>query len=376
MQTAQYRVYVDGVPILQSDLDLIDTITVQQAMDQAWSASIVVLISADETGVWNDEDSPLLQPMVQIRVEIMVDNDELWVPLIDGPVVGYDTSLSPQPSASTVTVRVSDDSTRLFRTDDTSRWTGDTDSDVARNIFQQQDAIATTDIDDTPAGTSDRPSGTMQRSTPLETLRELASRHPLFHAWVAPGDEPGQSIGMFKSEETTPTDLPPLILLGAQRNLDSFSASNDQQRPANVKRWRLDLGDLSSSSSTSNYSDILSDSGGDDADVQTAATVIVPPGWGYGIDPDEAVKRYAAEYAQAIDAHGVVRSRCYPAILQPYKMVLVIGANGLLSGGYVIKSVSHTITRSEYSQDFALMRRGESGGSGSGDANQPPENMT
>lgn len=362
MQTAKYRIYLDGKPLKRQQLDNVDTITVEQQMDTAWQARLELLVCTTERGQWEGEADSLLQPFKRVRIEVAVDDDETWVPLIDGPVIGYDSALSPEPSQSTVTVRVSDDSIYLWRNDDGRRWDGQTDSDIARTIFNEATAISDTKIDRTEAGASDRPPAIMQRGTLLETLHELAARHPLFHAWVAAGGDAGRSVGMFKMEETRAGSLPPLVLLGKERNLDSFSSSNDQQRPADVTAWRLDLGDLTSSSSTASYADQLA--GGDDPVLADAdvAQLMVPPGWGYGVDAAELAGRFAAQYAEAFDAHGVVRSRCYYGVLLPYKMVEVKGVNGRLSGYYVIRSVTHTLTRSEYTQSFSLLRRGQSGG--------------
>ena len=376
MQTAKYRVYLDGKPLDRRQLDNVDTITVEQQMDKAWQARLELLVCTTERGQWEGEDDSLLQPFKRVRIEVAVEDDQTWVPLIDGPVIGYDSALSPEPSQSSITVRVSDDSIYLWRSDDGRRWDGNTDSDIARTIFNEASTIADTKVDRTEAGASDRPAAIMQRGTLLETLQELAARHPLFHAWVAAGDDAGKSIGMFQREETRVGSLPPLVLLGKGRNLDSFSLTNDQQRPADVTAWRLDLSDLSSSSSTASYADQLAGSDDpvlDDADV---AQLMVPPGWAYGVDAAELAGRFAAQYGEAFDAEGVVRSRCYDGVLLPYKMVEVKGVNGRLSGHYVIRSVTHTLTRSEYTQSFSLVRRGQSGGAGAANPNLPTENIT
>jgi phage protein D len=375
MQTAKYRIYLDGKALAKSALDRVDVVTVQQEMDRAWQARLDLLVCTTERGKWEGEDDSLLQPFKRVRIEVAVDAGQTWVPLIDGPVVGYDSALSPEPSQSTITVRISDDSIRLWRHDESTRWSGNTDSDIARNIFTQSNAVSDTRIDKTEAGTSDRPAAIMQRGTPLETLHELASRHALFHAWVAPGDQAGQSVGMFKMEETRVGSLPSLVLLGNGRNLDSFQGNDDQQRPADVTGWSLDLSDLSSSSGSSSYSDQLA--GNDDPAIEDSnvAKLVVPPRYAYGVGPDELAARFAASYGEAFDASGIVRSRCYAGVLQPYKMVEVKGVNGRLSGNYVIRSVTHTLTRSEYTQSFSLLRRGQSGGADASNPNSPTENV-
>lgn len=373
MQTAKYRIYVDGAAIAQQALDTIDTIVVEQEMDQTWTASIAILVRTSDRGHWAGEDSSLIKPLVQIRIEVAVDDGKSWIPLIDGPVTGYEASLSPEPGQSTLQVRVSDDSIRLWRQDDTQRWTGKTDTDKACNIFRQSGVVHDVRFDPTDAGTGDRPKATMQRGTLLETLQLLARNHPLFHAWVAAGDTRGQSIGMFKREDTAPSGLPPLILLGLGRNLDSFSANSDQQRAADVTSWQLNLSDLSVKSGKASYGDQVAGNDVPAVPPANTAKIMVPPGCGYGVDADEVAKRHAADLGVLFEARGTVRSRCYGGVLQPYKMVEVTSVNGRLSGNYVIKSVTHTLARSEYTQEFSLIRRGQSGGADAANPNVPPE---
>jgi hypothetical protein len=367
MQTAQYRIYIDGKSIGQAALDKIESVVVQQEMDQTWQATLELLTCTTEKGLWHDEADTLLKPFRRARIELSLDGKKTWVPLIDGPVVGYDSALSPEPSQSTISVRVSDDSIYLWRKEEPRRWSGDRDSEIARNIFAEGTNIADTRIDKTDPLTSDRASGIMQRGTMLDTLHVLAARNEAMHAWVAPGDKPGKSLGMFKKEEERPSGLPALVLLGPGRNLDSFTCSADGLRPATVTSWSLDLRDLSVKKGKASYGEVKNKKETDVVDFKQLADLMVPPGYAYGVDPAVKARSLASRYGQIFDASGVVSSRCYAGVLQPYKVVEVTGVNGVLSGNYLIRSVAHTLTRSQYSQQFTLVRRGQSAGAGSAD---------
>src|SRR6059058_4385451 len=113
MQTAKYRIYLDGKALKRAQLDNVDTVTVEQQMDKAWSARLDLNVCTSERGLWEGESDSLLQPFKRVRIEVAVEDDQTWVPLIDGPVIGYDSALSPEPSQSSITVRVSDDSIYL-----------------------------------------------------------------------------------------------------------------------------------------------------------------------------------------------------------------------------------------------------------------------
>ena len=55
-----------------------------------------------------------------------------------------------------------------------------------------------------------------------------------------------------------------------------------------------------------------------------------------------------------------------PGLIAPYKVVTVRGVNARLSGAYVIKKVTHRLTRSIYTQSFSLLRNARSEGSSGG----------
>ena len=374
MQTAKYRIYVDGAAIAQQALDAIDTIVVEQEMDQH--------LDRLHRG---PRPPPATAAAGQVRTARSssrsfrsgsrwpVDDSKSWVPLIDGPVTGYEASLSPEPSQSTLQVRVSDDSIRLWRQDDTQRWTGDTDADKARNIFNHSRVVHRRSRRSHGRGHWRSPDGDDAAIHPARDAASAGEQSPAVSRLGCRGRRAGQSIGMFKQEDTATSGLPPLILLGLGRNLDSFSVNNDQQRAADVTSWQLNLSDLSVKSGKASYGDQVAGNDAPAVPPANTAQIMVPPGRGYGVDADELAKRHAAELGVLFDARGTVRSRCYGGVLQPYKMVEVESINGLLSGNYVIKSVTHTLARSEYTQEFSLIRRGQSGGADAANPNVPDE---
>jgi hypothetical protein len=50
---------------------------------------------------------------------------------------------------------------------------------------------------------------------------------------------------------------------------------------------------------------------------------------------------------------------CYSGVLVPYQLVTVRVGDSSLSGAYLVKKVTHTLSRSNYTQEFVLLRDGE-----------------
>jgi len=358
MDLVRYKLFLSGTQATRAQLDRVETVIVEQAMDQLWQATVQVIVSADDKGRWTGPSEDFLQPMSRVRIEVEIGDGD-YVPLIDGPVVGVDGALDAQPGRSLITLRVSDDGYYLLTEDENTQRSGDKDSDVAEDIFSGADHIDDTDIEETGAISSDRPTTVMQRYTKMETLQMLAFRNGK-HAFVLPGDDPDTSIGCFKEEDSQlDEDLPALVLLGHQRNIDTFSVNNNAQRPSDVRGSYIDIQTLDvRDAEEARYADLLDDdeSALGDGD---PGVVQAPPGMLIGVDPDGALRGEALRRSYAYDAQGSIRQRFYEGVLLPYKLVEVKGIDRL-SGNYLIRSVKHTLTRNEYIQEFTLSRRGRS----------------
>jgi hypothetical protein len=356
MLPVRYKVLVDGKGISKADLDRIDTITVTQRMDQTAEASISLLIQADQNGQWQ-YNKEIIKPLRPVRVEIQVGNGG-YRPLIEGPLVGADPQLQSEPGRSLLILRVHDDSYSLTLDKAPDQITGNDDAKLASEIFDKvQNVIKEKDVaQDLAPPPSDRTTAIRPTGTLLDALRWLAARHPKVHAWVKPGITAGKSKGMFQLEDDKASDLPALVLFGSGRNIDSFSVTQDLQRPTTVTGSSLDITNLSVKTAKASYGDVL-DGGQPAVDEGQVGTTTLPPGFDIGFDLEGSLKAVAAQYAVVYEAQGVVRNFCYAGVLEPYRRVRVTAVGKKISGDWLIRSVTHTITRSDYSQAFALERR-------------------
>jgi hypothetical protein len=359
MAPTEYRIYLDNEPATRGQLDLVDEVTVEQQIDLACEARLRIPVCVDDLGNWTGSDAAFASSFARVRIEVRVGGDA-FVPLVDGPVVGTDDQMSTHPGQSWITVIIQDDSVYLNRTEEVVPFEDRRDHEVAHDLFGRFPQIARTEIDVTPAATTDLPPVVVQRGTAIQILRRLARRHEM-HAYVAPGATPGQSVGMFKRLPTVPQSLPALVLLGADRNVDSFNVTNNIQRPARVQGWALNITDKAVATATSQFRDLelLGDQAAFADEAQTA-TQLLAPGADDAVDLNQRVEREADRSSFAFSASGTVASGCYPGVLLPYQVVTARGMEARLAGSYVVKRVAHRLTRSTYSQSFDLLRNAQS----------------
>jgi len=358
--SVEYRLFFNNTAATREQLDRVDEITVEQEMDMAWEAQIQVPICTDERGQWSSQDEAFLREFSRVRVEIKVGKGG-FLPLIDGPIVEVQDQLNSQPGESLKTIRVQDDSVYLNREDEIVRHENQLDHEIAQQLLQGVEQIASIDVETTPSPTSSLPPVVMQRETRMQLLRSFARRHPDFHAYVLPGTESGASIGCFKKFPEQLDGLPDLVLLGGDRNLSTFTPQYDAQSPATASTAFLSLTDRTVTQRQADPATVTP-LGGSLASPRTTtpATRILPPSYGDGMDVDQAVNTSTTVSSFAYGATGQVLGECYSGVLSPYRLITVRGANELLSGTYQITRVSHSLTRSNYAQSFTLRRNSRS----------------
>jgi hypothetical protein len=365
MPAVSFRLFYGSNPATQEQLDKIESITVEQEIDMAWEARLTLPICTDANGAWSGDDEAFMQSFLRIRVEVKVGVNS-YAALIDGPVVGYDSQRSSEPGQSQITIIVHDDSVYLNREENIEVFEGRRDSEIAEWLFSQAQHISKRQVDDTPAAPQDLPPATVQRGTAMRLLRELARRQGM-HAYVLPGEQPDQSIGCFKRLPTSASGLPDLVLLGEDRNIETFNLSFDSQSPARVQAYALNVTDhavLTSKSSFRNL-ELLGDKASL-TDESQATQLQARPGMGNSVDLDQRTAGETERAGYSLTARGSVIPGCYPAALTPYRLVQVRAVSARQSGNYLIHHVTHLLNRSMYTQEFTLKRNATLRSSGSG----------
>jgi hypothetical protein len=354
MGAVEFKMFFDGAAATTDQLDKVDEIVVDQAIDRAWEARLKIPVCVNNDGKWEGEAEAWMKAFTRIRVEINP-GDGKFVPLIDGPVVGFDSARSAYPGKSVVTVIVHDDSALLNREAKVDVQQGQTDSDLARQIFLDAQLGGVPDVDDTPPQPDSTTAAAVRRGTPMQYLRELARRNHDFHAYVLPGKLPSQSIGCFKQFPKDTDGLPEMTLLGADRNIETFNVNNKALSPCTVQAATLSISHDKVKTSTASYRDAtLMGDQPPDASNPNQATCLLPPGQSDRVDIDQATKGAATESGFSLDATGSIVPFCYPAVLSPYRWVPVKISDSQYSTKYLIFQVTHTLTRSIYTQSFRM----------------------
>jgi hypothetical protein len=377
MGAIEFKMWFDGTSATQDQLDKVDEIVVDQAVDRAWEAKIKIPVCVNNDGKWEGEDEAWMKAFSSIRVEVN-SGDGNFVPLIDGPVVGFDSARSALPGKSEVTVVVHDDSALLNRQSKVEVRQNQKDSDLARQFFQDAGFKGTPQIDETSPQPDSKTDASVQRGTPMQYLRELARRNQEWHAYVLPGTQPGQSIGCFRKFPEDLDGLPAMVLLGADRNIESFNVNNRAQNPTAVEAATLgvDHGRVQTASSSFRDATLMGDqpaTGGS----TNEATARLPPGQSDRVNLQDAVKGAANNSGFSLEARGNVVPGCYGGVLSPYRWVAVKISDSQFSTKYLITQVTHTLTRSVYKQSFSMKGNGVSvAAGGSAGAPQASANMS
>jgi hypothetical protein len=394
----EYKLWIAGEVVDAHFYTLIETITVEQGIDLATEARIELVIFADDQGNWGGPTDPYAQTWKRLRLEVR-NQTSIWVPLIDGPIVTWDASMSGEPGQSTITIIARDDTAYLNLVAKPCVFEGDTDEDVIRQLFDKVDSITSVNIDKIPDAPDDRPLKHIKRGTEIDMIRAIADPYDL-HVYVVP-DELNTSIAYVKRLATTNTSgLPVFVLTGSDRNVETFQARNDvskasryqgQQQniddptapPADpiVSKFTADDGMPPLTSKPNPYDDSSLDSKPNPYDdsatggkpnpygdpvtlidkssaidnVALLGTEILSPFVSAFRNVGELIQRWQQKSSYTITATGSVRYGCYNGVLRAYDLVGVSGANAKLCTNFIVREVTHTLSRSEYRQDFTLM---------------------
>ena len=353
MATVEYRLFFDNEPADQERLDLFEQVVVEQEVDVMWEARLEMPVCMDDKGHWDGEKESFLQPNTRVRVEVKV-GERPFVPLIDGPITEVVTPRDSRPGHSSVTLVVHDDSVALDQEESITSFQNKSDSQIAEQIFGGT-LTGKPDVEKTPPQ-PDNPSNTVvQRGTQMQLLRALARRHGM-HAYVLPGDVPGQSVGAFKAFPTqADPELPMLILLGEDRNFTSLNLRRNARGPANVRASTLSIRDKRVTTATAAPSDaqLMGDAPAVEGGANTP-TRVLPPGQNDSVDVGDRTRDEASRLSLASRATGEVLPFCYGGVLRPYRVVPVNVSDSDLSANYLVTKVTHTLNRSTYGQSFSI----------------------
>jgi hypothetical protein len=351
MPDLSFRVYFGGHAAAVEDLAAIDEITVEQGEGAAWEARIVMALCLDDQGNWARQKELNLRARTQVRVELQIGSAG-FKPLIEGPIVSMHNVMDSRPGRSTMTITVHDDSAWLNLKSGPVSVADKTDAVIARQLFldESEGHIASTQIvfppDITPPSLG---SNFSELGTAMQMLRSLAQRNGV-HLFVLPGPTAGASIGCLKGDPEDPSSLPPLILLGANRNLAEVNATEDPESSSQTVAHTLRFSDQQVVSYTSQQSD--------ESLLGSAPAAPTPPP--RTASPSASTREDASAIARAharlknfpVKYTGRLIPGCYSALLQPFQKVALNAGAARDSAILLLTKVTHRITPSIYDVNF------------------------
>ncbi|MGY4532004.1 hypothetical protein ACVW0Y_001120 [Pseudomonas sp. TE3786] len=347
MAEQQFRLWFGSTPATAEQLRRVERIEVTQEMDAFWEAQVQIVLCLDANGVWLHWPGDNQAPFSRVRVELDIGNGR-FVPLIDGPLVSIDAALDALPGRSTATLLVRDDSAFLNREEQTEPpFEHRSASAIASELFGRFSQLASTQVD----ATSNTPETTTRRGTVLQFLRELAHANDR-HTYVLPGATAGASIGCFRADPEGPAGLPPLVLIGANRNLANASVTQDPDGGARTQAQVLRVDDQGVTRFETSATDLGLMRNLPALPADLAPVHLLSPADSSREDPTAAASAAARRAGYVYRLHSEVVSGCYAAVLTPYQKVRVDAGATPYSGDYLLTKVVHLITPSAYTQSF------------------------
>ena len=347
MGRQRFRIWFGERAASEEELARVEEIEVTQEMDAFWEARVRMALCLDANGRWLHWPGDTADPFSRLRIEIDIGAGR-FAALIDGPLVAVDAALDSQPGRSTATLVVRDDSVFLNREEGVEPpFENRTDSDIAEELFGRFGEIRATRIEPTEAATET----VTRRGTVLQFLRELARANER-HAYVLPGDEPGASIGCFLPDPHDAADLPPLVLIGANRNLASASIEQDPEGGERTQAQVLRVDDQGVTSFETSAQDLGLMRGIPALPIDLTPVRLLDPSDNTRADPAAAAAAQARRngYLYRLTSHVI--PGCYAAVLAPYRKVRIDAGATPYSGDYLITKVVHRITPSLYAQEL------------------------
>ena len=350
----EFKVYYGDSLANREQLDAIEEIVVEQEVDHAWEARITIPVCIAEDGSWDGENDDAYQQNARVRVEAKI-GEGGWVPLIDGRIVRQQPDYNASPGLSNITLIVHDDISLLASEPPPDDLANQSDQDLITALFDIETIGEPPEIGEIPA--SDQDAVNNLNGTRIGMLREIAERYHGFHAYVLPGDSPGQSKGCFKKFPEPPaSEFPDMYLTGENQNISRFNIQLNTGRAARYEGASLNMGDMSVAEGSAGHAD-TQPAEGESATAGDAGirTMRLEPGETDTTDVQAAADAAAAESGYTLSAEGEVLPQCYTGILRPYLMVAARVSNSRYSTDYMIQRVTHTLGRSEYTQSFSLV---------------------
>ncbi len=351
MSDTSVKVTADGQTLTSSDVALIRSVDVAEAMNTQTQVSIVIACNVDNASNWSTPLDSLVAPFARFQVEIDRGGDSLVV-----PARATSASWSLQAgSLSTLTIAGLDASADLDREEHDHDWGGTSDADIATALLTP---VATAKVGPTPPPDATDRFTRHQRGTDWSFLRALATRND-FDVYLT--SQNGTLFGIFDRIDPN---------AAAQASLDlGYGAlggtANVQVQLVTGQKVRFTYGtdgqaaqQVAENDGTGNAMGTMSLGG--------ATTVLRDAKDLPGTQTPDVAARVLAERTAFGASLSMTLSAASMPLLHARQTVTVRGLGPLVSGLWLLKSVRHTITQGGHTQALTMTRNalGDSGAGG------------
>ena len=351
-----FTVLVGFAPLPAPFIEALEQIQVETAISQASIFRLRFELSKTITGDWDVLEFNIFRPLVPITIQVNLGLG-LSETIINGYVHSSDLGNRNEPGQSSFEVVGMDATSTIMNLLETpTPWPNLPDSAIAAAIFGKYGILPT--VLPTPATRTINDTTTIQRTTDIRFLKQMARRHS-FECFVQPDPFLGRDIGYFGPPRTTVPHQGVLsVNLGLVTNLGNFQVRYAMLQPTSVLALAVD------STTKAPTPGIAVAALEPPLGREPALQRIVPPPVARpsGTDAANAAELMAVAQSavnrssRCIQGSGDVDGLKYQRVLRPGLPVLVRGAGREHSGAYYVTQVSHSISRDSYIQRFSAWR--------------------
>jgi hypothetical protein len=298
----------------------------------------------------------IFRPMLPVRISIAAGVPVPQV-LINGYILDSQLHAAGSPGSSRYEVVGMDAlGTLMANNQQPFPWPNLSDTEIAAAIFAKYAMLPM--VDDLPATRTMLDTTTNQRIYDAPFLFDLSSCNNL-ELYIQPDPLAGTDVGHLHRPFTyLPSQGVLSVDFGRQTNLTQFNVSNDMLKPTGVTGATVDQQTRASVPAFGQVSTELPM-----GREPTLSRIFPPPVArliaGCAANPTEAQLRalaHASATSRSVTAQGEVDGIKFGRPLRVGLPVLVRGAGQQNSGLYYVKSVTHRISRDDYSQNFSAWR--------------------
>lgn len=358
MTDVAYTLLLDNQPMSPELLATVQRVEAEEHADLAAMLRLRLAVAVNESGSgWTVVDDDTFQRLTPVTLKVHVGSGPADL-VIKAYVIEANIEFSNEPGQSVLNV-VAMDSTVLMNLEENVRaWPNMADSDIATILFGEHGF--TPQVEGTQPSRDASDVLTIQRSTDIEFLRQLARRNG-YECYTETDPLTTITEGHFHPPRLQALPQSTLTVNMAEAtNVNTFSVRHDMVGPTTAQIADVDVADRSDqqarieSASLSTLGD-RSLLGSD----RPRKTLLGRDGLSQTGELQTLAQAVVDRAAWAVTAEGELNTVAYGDVLRARRPVNVQGVGKQFSGTYYVERVLHAIDEEGYTQHFTLRRNAQ-----------------